>query len=262
MHWLRKSTNISVKSNKDGRTGVAAERVAAPSPLQGIMTTLKLSPRLEAVASFVRENARLCDVGTDHAYMPVRLIQSGRIRSAIASDVLEGPLRHAEETVAAYGMRDSIRLNLGNGLEGLETEGVTDIVIAGMGGELIAEILSAAEWVRSPDIRLILQPMTKQDELRRFLCKNGFAITEETLAEEGRRIYQVICASYDGILRELSPLELLCGSGELRKDGRLTEKFLKELQKRYETRRTGRESAGCDTSDEDAVLKEIESALS
>ena len=262
MRWSKKSTTISVKSNKDGRTGVAADRVAAPAPLQGIMTTLNLSPRLEAVASFVRENARLCDVGTDHAYLPVWLILNGRAGSAVASDVLEGPLRRAAETVAAYGLEDSIRLNLGNGLDGLETEGVTDIVIAGMGGELISDILSAAEWVRFPDIRLILQPMTKQDELRRFLCENGFAITEEALAGEGRRIYQVICASYDGILRELSPLELLVGPRNMERGGRLFRRLLCELRERYEIRRAGRKSAGCDTAGEDAVLEEIAGVLS
>ncbi len=225
------------------------------------MTTLKLSPRLAAVASFVRKGAYLADIGTDHAYLPAWLLLHGKISRAIASDALKGPLCHAEATLEEYGLRDGIRLHLGDGLAGLDRDGVTDIAIAGMGGELIARIISEASWTKNQELRLILQPMTRQDELRRWLCRNGYAITDEALAEEDRRIYQILCVSYDGVMRQLDPLAQLAGECNIRRGGTLLLRQLTLLQKVYSVRREGKKRAGYETAEEDAVLDAILQAL-
>ena len=152
--------------------------------------------RLLCVASLVRENALLADVGTDHAYLPTYLLQNGRIRRAVAADIGEGPAASARRTVEAAGLTDSIDVRVCDGLSGISPGEVTDIVVAGMGGETIIHILSEAPWLRNRDYRLILQPMTKTAELRRFLFQNGFSIEEERVVRDGDRYYNVMAAAF------------------------------------------------------------------
>ena len=140
----------------------------------------------------------LIDIGTDHAYLPVNLIQRGIIPRAIASDIGEQPLKNAEKTVAKCGLADKIELRLTPGLEGYNAQDGSEIVIAGMGGTLIAEILEKAEFIKNPSIHLVLQPQSHSEDVRRFLCKNGFTIEYETVCEDTGRIYNAISAYYTG----------------------------------------------------------------
>ena len=157
---------------------------------------ITLDKRLSAVAALVRQGSRLADIGTDHAYLPVHLVQAGVCPSAIASDIGEGPLDAARRTVTENGLTSEIALRLGNGLATVSAGEVEDIAIAGMGGETIVMILEAAPWVQDEGIRLILQPMTRAEDLRRWLLHNGFAILEEHLIIDGRHLYPVMAAEY------------------------------------------------------------------
>ena len=157
---------------------------------------ITLDQRLTAVAALVRPGSRLADIGTDHAYLPVYLVQAGVCPSAIASDIGVGPLDAARHTVTAAGLTDTIALRLGNGLATVTAEEVDDIAIAGMGGETIAAILEAAPWVRDDRLQLILQPMTRAEDLRRWLLQNGFKVTEEHLIVDGRHLYPVLAVQY------------------------------------------------------------------
>ena len=148
------------------------------------------------VASMVRRGSRVADIGTDHAYLPVYLVQSGACLGGIAADIRSGPLEAARRTVTEAGLIDVITLRLGDGLAPVEADEVDDIVIAGMGGETIVEILSAADWVKDARLRLVLQPMTRAEELRRWLLTNGFGIQEERLVQDGHRLYPVMAAAY------------------------------------------------------------------
>ena len=142
---------------------------------------ITLDKRLSAVAALVRQGSRLADIGTDHAYLPVHLVQSGVCPSAIASDIGAGPLDAARRTVTENGLTSEIALRLGDGLATVKAGEVEDVAIAGMGGETIVAILEAAPWVQNEGIRLILQPMTRAEDLRRWLLTHGFTILGEHL---------------------------------------------------------------------------------
>ena len=157
---------------------------------------ITLDKRLSAVAALVRQGSRLADIGTDHAYLPVHLVQAGVCLSAIASDIGAGPLDAARRTVTENGLTSEIALRLGNGLATVSAGEVEDIAIAGMGGETIVMILEAAPWVQNEGIRLILQPMTRAEDLRRWLLTHGFTILEEHLIIDGRHLYPVMAAEY------------------------------------------------------------------
>ena len=153
---------------------------------------IELSPRLRLAADLVPQGARLADVGTDHAYLPACLLLEGKIPWAIASDLRKGPLDRARETARQYGCGDKMAFRLCNGLAGSRPGEADAIVIAGMGGETIAQILEAAPWVLEEKIPLILQPMSSLPELREWLCGNGYAIAKERLAREGETLYIVM----------------------------------------------------------------------
>ena len=169
---------------------------------------MELSPRLAAIAAQVPPGARLADIGTDHAYLPVALLLEGTIPSAVASDVNRGPLDRGRETARQAGVEDRIDFRLCDGLTGLDAHQADAVVIAGMGGELIARILAQAPWTRK--VLLLLQPMTAQPELRRWLGENGYRIRKETLVREGEKLY-VILAVTGGEESPFSLAELWAG---------------------------------------------------
>jgi tRNA (adenine22-N1)-methyltransferase len=152
---------------------------------------LKLTPRLQLLADWVPPGARLADVGTDHAYLPVWLRLHGRVVSAIACDLREGPLARARETGRTWGA-DGIDYRLGNGLAMVSPEEADTIVIAGMGGENIAAILARASWTAGGRHTLLLQPQTRAETLRAFLAENGYAIRREALVEDRGVLYPVM----------------------------------------------------------------------
>ena len=175
-------------------------------------TLFELDERLALCASFVRENSRLADVGTDHAFLPVKLAAEGKILSAVASDVRTGPLKNAESNIRLYGVEDKVRAVLSDGLDDISPELADDIVIAGMGGALIANIIKRTQWLYDGSKRLILQPMTRMESLRLFLYQNGFCIEQEKACVSGRKHYSVMLCRYDGVIRECGKKEQYIGS--------------------------------------------------
>lgn len=153
---------------------------------------LKLSPRLQCIAELVRSGARLADVGTDHAYLPVWLLQNGKITRAVASDVVEGPLSRARQTAEEYGQSERLEFRLCDGLDGYDAGECDVVVIAGMGGETMIGILGAAPWLRQEGVTLLLQPMTRAELLRPWLAENGYRIECERLVRDRGTIYAVL----------------------------------------------------------------------
>ncbi len=170
---------------------------------------LQLQPRLRLLAEMVPLGRRLADVGTDHGYLPVWLLQSGRIQSAIASDIGAEPLAHARRTAQESGVT-GIDFRLCDGLDGIAPQEADTVVIAGMGGETIISILSAAPWTGDGAHTLLLQPMTKATELRRWLAVNGYCFTEERLVWDKNYLYPVLCVT-GGVCAELTEAEALTG---------------------------------------------------
>lgn len=172
---------------------------------------ISLTPRLEAVASFVRDGVRLADVGTDHGYIPSYLILKDKIKSAVAGDIGVMPLESAKATVEKYGLSDRIKTVLSDGLECIEPNEIDDIVIAGMGGELIVKILQNALWVKNEKYHLILQPMTHSEDVRKFLFENGFYVENEICVTEGNKVYIVMSVFYDGEKRDFDGFAVYFG---------------------------------------------------
>lgn len=173
---------------------------------------MKLGERLKTIAIRVAGGGPMADIGTDHAYLPIYLIEQGDIPRAIAVEVCEGPFQAAKEMIQRAGLADKIELRFGNGLEPLRPGEVSTIAIAGMGGSTIIDILE-----RSPDIiagvkRLVLQPMTGAGALRRWLAEHGWRLEDEELAYEEGRLYEIIVAEqgeaggFDDVLYEIGPV--------------------------------------------------------
>ena len=155
---------------------------------------LSLRPRLALLASLVPRGTVLADVGTDHGYIPVYLRQKGVIDRAIASDIGREPLGHARRTAEEYGVI-GIDFRLCAGLDAIAPTECGTVLIAGMGGETIRDILAAAPWTRDGRHTLLLQPQTKLEELRLWLCENGYAVAREYLVRDKGKLYVVMTAT-------------------------------------------------------------------
>lgn len=170
-----------------------------------------LKGRLSLCAEYVRRGSRLADIGTDHGYLPIALCRSGKIPSALACDINPLPLRSAEKNIAENGLSDRIATRLSDGLKEIGADEADDVVIAGMGGELIAAILKDCEWIRDSGKRLILQPMTRHDTLIGWLYENGFCIEEQGAVYDNRKYYTVLRVRYDGEVRVCDAFEANVG---------------------------------------------------
>ena len=154
-----------------------------------------LSMRLERVAAQVPAGARLADIGSDHAYLPVALMRRGVIMAAVAGEVATTPFHAAERTVRENGLEQQITVRLADGLAAIEAgEGITAISVCGMGGETIRDILERGKAHLSGEERLVLQPNGGEQPLRQWLMENGYRILGEELLRENRFYYEIIVA--------------------------------------------------------------------
>ena len=166
------------------------------------MINLRLTPRLQAIADSINEYEVLADIGTDHAFLPIYLIQKVKITKAIATDINKGPIEIAQKRIRKYKLEDKIETRQGNGMTVIEPYEADAIVIAGMGGMLIAEIIEQSKSVATAAKILVMQPMLDSGKLRRYLLQNGFEIFDEELAKEDKKIYEIIWARYTGEIKD------------------------------------------------------------
>lgn len=175
---------------------------------------IKLSNRLLTVASLVTEGNVLADVGTDHGYIPIYLLQKGQIPKAIAMDINAGPLERAKEHVAQFGLGDYIETRLSDGVDALVPGEADSVLIAGMGGGLVLHILSDGEAVCKQAKELILQPQSELERVRAYLWMNGYVIFEEDMVLEDEKFYPMMRVQYQGVLDvESAENELFCRYG-------------------------------------------------
>ena len=161
-------------------------------------TASHLDPRLQRIAAQVRPGAVFADIGCDHGLLSIELVRQGA-QKGYACDIKPGPLQAAQKNIERAGFTDRLQTRL------------TDIIIAGMGGEVIAGILERATFLQNPDLRLILQPQSRENVLRDFLAENGFAVQSEEAVLSGKFVYVVMTAQYTGQRRTLTEMERFCG---------------------------------------------------
>ena len=155
---------------------------------------MELSIRLKAVADMVTPGLRLADIGTDHAYIPIYLVENEIIPSAIAMDINKGPLNRAEANIKDHGLDQKIRTRLSDGLERLEINEADTMIAAGMGGALVIKILSADRTITENLKELILQPQSEIWKVREYLCRTGYRIIDEKMVIDDEKYYTVMKA--------------------------------------------------------------------
>lgn len=215
---------------------------------------IKLSKRMKAVSSMVTPGSILADVGTDHGYVPISLIQRKKIKKAIAMDVNKGPLQRAKEHIQEFQLEEYIETRLSDGVEKLEAGEVDSILIAGMGGELVIRIITEGMVVCRNTKELVLQPQSELGKVRKFLRENNFEIVDEDMVIEDGKYYPMMkVVPVDEITvwemlpkevipacDEYGPFLLKNGNPSLRKylvkQHKQLTKILKELEKQPESK--------------------------
>ncbi len=156
---------------------------------------MSVDNRLRKISGMVKRGSTVADIGTDHAYLPVFLVKEGIISKAFACDIGDGPLENARANIEKSGV-SGIEIRKGDGLNAVEPFEADTFIIAGMGGDLISEILDSSPWIRDKKYELILQPMTAVEDLREYLCSEGFEIVSEQAVTAQNRIYTVMKVQY------------------------------------------------------------------
>lgn len=159
---------------------------------------MELPGRLKLISHMVPECNIVSDIGTDHAYIPIYLVNNKKCKRAIASDIRPGPINIAKANIEEYGLSANIETRVGNGIDTIEDHEVDVIIIAGMGGVIIKDILERGIDKAKKANALILQPMTAVEVLHEWLCSNGFEVYDEKLVREENKIYDVIAARWTG----------------------------------------------------------------
>lgn len=167
---------------------------------------LPISDRLLACADFVRKGARIADVGCDHGYLSIHLLQQGIAVSAVCSDVKEQPLQSARRNAQKYGLQDKMEFHLSDGVQNIPRDFDT-MICAGMGADTMVSILDAAAWLKDKKYRLILQCQSKTPMLRQYLSDNGYCIAQEAVLRDGRFLYTVMQVIFDPDAPRLTPAQ-------------------------------------------------------
>ena len=225
---------------------------------------MTLDVRLRAAADMVPRGARLADIGSDHAYLPITLCLEGKIDCALASDINEGPVAAAVANIKKNKLEGKISAIRADGLASAREFAPDCITVLGMGGELIVSILSAAEWVRDEGITLILQPMTHPEILAKYLAREGFKVIDEKIVcDNGRddRIYRIIKARFDGIKRGIDELDALFGQVNLDRGENATRALVERQIRVLEARVRGKAHSGQDCRYEDELIDKMKKYL-
>ncbi len=217
--------------------------------------SITLSPRLLAVASLVKGGGIVADIGTDHGYLPVYLIQQGKINTAIAADIGKLPLENARKAVVEYDLQGEIQLRLSDGLREFSEDEVNEIIFAGMGGTLIAEKLRETPWIKNKKLHFVFQPQSRAEDLRKFLFLNGFKIIKEIATHEGRRYYIAFDAVYTGNIKAFTQAD--CFIGKLPKTEDAKKHLLHQLT-RLKEKQAALSKKGENTEELKSITESIE----
>ena len=200
---------------------------------------MELKGRLKLIADKIPQCKIIADIGTDHAYIPIYAVQNGLCKKALATDIRKGPVEIAQKNIGQYGLQEYIEARLGNGIEPVTENEIDVIVIAGMGGTLMEEILfNGFQKARKAKL-LILQPMNAVEVVRKWLYESGFEISNEALAQEGSKIYNVICSNWSGHCRQYDEYYYYVGIMLLNESDPLLKNYLQKKLKLLEIKIDG-----------------------
>ena len=223
-----------------------------------------LDIRLRTAADMVPSGARLADIGSDHAYLPIALCLENKIEAALASDINEGPVEAAVANIHKNGLGSRIVAVRADGLDKTRDFAPDCITILGMGGELIVSILDKAKWVKDENITLVLQPMTHPEILAKYLAENGFGVVDEKIVRDGTRddrIYRILSAKFDGKERTLTDGEALIGRLNIDRGDEITAAYIEKNIRVLETRIAGKARSGDGAEKEKRLVDELKSYL-
>ena len=191
----------------------------------------------------VRKGNAVADIGTDHAYLPAWLILNGISPKALACDVRKGPLENAKKTVEQYGIEEKITLRLSDGFDEIEPSEAQDFIMCGMGGTLMESLVSRTDWLKDTSKRIIVQPQSHAEDIRRYFVENGFEILFEDACFDAGKLYCAMAAEYTGNISE-KPLSYIY-SGELPKCGKPeAKKYLENIISRLQTKHNAEKMHG------------------
>lgn len=194
---------------------------------------LPISTRLLCCAAQVRPGARVADIGADHGYLSIHLLQNHIASFVHASDLREMPLKKAIENAQRFGVAEKMQFSCADGLQAVTPDTVDTIICAGMGGELIAQIVAQCAWLRDAKYHLILQAQSSGNDLRRKLGTLGFGIEKEVLVEDGGFLYQVMCVRY-GLPMALTPGQQYVSPALLQSGDPLLPAYLQRIERALE----------------------------
>lgn len=191
---------------------------------------MELSKRLQAVADLVSEGLVVADVGTDHGYIPIYLLEAGKCERAIAMDINKGPLLRAKEHIAEHGLHDKIEAKLSDGVRALSVGECDCVVVAGMGGALAVKIMEDGQAVFKNLKEFVLQPQSEIAKVRQYLFENEYCVVEEDMVLEDGKFYPMMKVK-NGTSETYTPVELCYGKGLLMRKHPILQQFLeKEVQ--------------------------------
>ena len=218
------------------------------------MNNSALNARLLCAAELTRQDATFADIGTDHAYLPLFLLDSGKIKFAYCCDINEGPLASARKNAEERNRLSETEFILTDGAAVLSGKGITDYAICGMGGELIADIIDRAPHLRDEKVHLILQPMTKQEKLRAYLASSGFRILKESYSLDAGKYY--VCLS------AVSALEALVGMSDSEFLGaECRRKYLENKLASLIRAADGKKDAGIDCTEDEKLIASLKDLI-
>ncbi len=188
-----------------------------------------LSNRLKEIAGLVPKKCRVADIGTDHGYLPIYLVENGIALKVLACDVAKKPLETAKTNIEKSGLA-SIETRLSNGFQNINSEEIDAAVIAGIGGEVIYGIIDRCSWIKNSAYTLILQPTTSPEKLREYLNRHSFSIEKEIAVSENRKVYSIMQVKYSTKAMPLKPYELYIG--KLKPDNESSIAYIEKQLKR------------------------------
>ena len=201
----------------------------------------------------IPQGAVLADIGSDHGYLPIYLCESGKIKSAIATDINRGPVKNAEDNIAAHGLENRISTRLCDGMEGLLAGEFDAVSVCGMGGELIFRIINNS-LVRSCRPKLILQPMSSIEDMSYLFAQEGFQILDDLWLKDGVHIYRVMLVEYTGEPYHITPLDAYIGRINLLRRDEVTLLCIEKLKRQAEYKIKAKTEGGNQNIGEESAL--------